>query len=77
MRKVVIGITVTLALAGMLAGNAEAAPLRGCCIVAGYWMCGMACWGQHQSAPPPLRNPARPASGCCKQYGRWQCPCPH
>jgi hypothetical protein len=45
MRKVVIGITVTLALAGMLAGNAEAAPLRGCCIVAGYWMCGMACLG--------------------------------
>jgi hypothetical protein len=42
MRKVAIGITgaVALLLAGMLAGYAEAAPLTGCCHVAGAWLCG-------------------------------------
>ena len=60
MRKVVVGTigAVTLLLAGMFTGNAQAAPLRGCCNVAGIWMCGMACGGHHQSAPPPSRNPA-------------------
>jgi len=72
MRKVVIVITVTLALAAMLAGKAEAR----CCNVAGIPMCGMVCWNkEHPTIPPYSRN--RPASGCCKQYGRWQCPCPH
>jgi hypothetical protein len=67
MRKVVLGtVAGTLLLAGMLTGNAEAAPLRGCCNVAGIPMCGMACWGHHP--PPPSR--------CCKLYGRWHCPCP-
>jgi hypothetical protein len=65
MRKVAIGITgaVALLLAGMLAGNAEAAPLKGCCHRAGAWVCGMACG-------------VMPAPKCCKLYGRWQCPCP-
>jgi hypothetical protein len=47
MCKVVVGTigAVTLLLAGMFTGNAEAAPLRGCCNVAGIWMCGMACGG--------------------------------
>ena len=42
MRKVIIGITgaVTLLLAGMLASNAEAARLTGCCHIGGYWLCG-------------------------------------
>src|SRR5262249_61564643 len=44
MRKVVIG-AVALLIAGMLAGNAQAAPLTGCCHRAGAWMCGMACGG--------------------------------
>jgi len=75
MRKVVIVITVTLALTGMLAGSAEAR----CCNVAGIPMCGMVCWNkEHPTIPPSSRHsPARPALGCCKQYGRWQCPCPH
>ena len=66
MRKVVVGTigAVTLLLAGMLASNAEAAPLTGCCHVAGAWVCGMACWGHS------------PAPRCCKLYGRWHCPCP-
>jgi hypothetical protein len=70
MGKVVVGTigAVTLLLAGMLAGNAEAAPLRGCCNVAGIPMCGMACWGHQKPAPPPSR--------CCKLYGKWHCPCP-
>jgi hypothetical protein len=35
MRKVVLGtVAGTLLLAGMLTGNSEAAPLRGCCNVA-------------------------------------------
>ena len=67
MRKVVLGtVAGTLLLAGMLTGNAEAAPLRGCCNVAGIPMCGMACWGHYP--PPPSR--------CSKLYGRWHCPCP-
>jgi len=45
MRKVALGTigAVTLLLAGMLTGNAEAAPLTGCCHRNGAWMCGMAC----------------------------------
>ena len=56
MRKVVIGITgaVALLLAGMLAGNAEAAPLTGCCHVAGAWLCG---------SPPVLRQCRRQLRG--------------
>jgi len=67
MRKVVIGITgaVTLLLAGMLASNAEAARLTGCCHIAGRWFCGMACGSSAVSRP----------SSCCKLYGRWHCPC--
>jgi hypothetical protein len=70
MRKVVVGTmgAVTLLLAVISAGNAEAAPLRGCCNVAGIPMCGMACWGHQKPAPPPSR--------CCKLYGKWHCPCP-
>ena len=63
MRKIVIA-AVALLIAGMLTGNAQAAPLTGCCHRAGVWMCGMACG--HSSAP----------SRCCKMYGRWHCPCP-
>jgi len=62
MRQVVIGITVTLALAGMLASDAEAAAQ--CCRLSGRWFCGTMC-----------RGTAAPR--CCKQFGRWQCPCPH
>jgi len=62
MRQVVIGITVALALAGMLASDAEAAAQ--CCRLSGRWFCGTMC-----------RGTAAPR--CCKQFGRWQCPCPH
>jgi hypothetical protein len=67
MRKVIIGTieAVTLLLAGMLAWNAEAAPLSGCCHIGGVWACGMACSGH---SPSPKE--------CCKLYGRWHCPCP-
>jgi len=73
MRNVVIVITITLALTGTLAGNAEAR----CCNVAGIPMCGMVCWNQNHPTIPPYSRNARHAAGCCKQYGRWQCPCPH
>jgi hypothetical protein len=62
MRQIVIGITVTLTLAGMLASDAEAAAQ--CCRLSGRWLCGTMC-----------RGTAAPR--CCKQFGRWQCPCPH
>ena len=65
MRKVAIGLTgvIALLLAGMLASDAEAAPLTGCCHRAGAWVCGMVCG-------------VFPAQKCCKLYGRWHCPCP-
>src|SRR5262249_23477498 len=62
MRQIVIGITVALALAGMLASDAEAAAQ--CCRLSGRWFYGTMC-----------RGTAAPR--CCKQFGRWQCPCPH
>src|SRR5262245_14115208 len=67
-RKVFIGTAglVAFVIAGMLAGNVEAAPLTGCCYRAGNWMCGMACGGM---------GPSAPSSRCCKQYGKWHCPC--
>ena len=66
MRKLVIGIVgaVTLLLAGMLAGNAEAFQLFAkCCSVNGVWSCG------YQCAQPP-------APRCCKVHGKVVCPCP-
>jgi len=70
MRKVFIGTAglAAFVVAGMLAGNAETAPLTGCCHRAGAWVCGMAC-GSTGHSPAP-------SSGCCKQYGRLHCPCP-
>jgi len=38
MRQIVIGITITLTLAGMLASDAEAAAQ--CCRLSGRWLCG-------------------------------------
>jgi len=65
MRKVVIGIVgaVTLLLAGMLAGNAEAQLFAKCCSVNGVWTCGYQC--AHPQAPR-----------CCKVHGKKVCPCP-
>jgi len=47
MPKVAVGtiVAVMLLLAGMLAGNAEAAPLKGCCNVAGIHNVRNGLWG--------------------------------
>jgi hypothetical protein len=74
MRKVIVVITgaVALPLAGMLAGNAEAARLTGCCHVDGAWLCGTVC---ESNSPAPTSAPT-PASNCCKLFGKWLCSCP-
>jgi hypothetical protein len=74
MRKVVVGTKglAALLLAGMLAGNAEAARLTGCCHVDGAWLCGTVCEGQ---SPAPTTAPTT-APSCCKLFGKWLCSCP-
>jgi hypothetical protein len=78
MGKVIIGITgaVMLLLAGMLAGNAEAARLTGCCQVDGAWMCGTVCESYSQAPPPAPTSAPTSAPNCCRLFGKWLCACP-
>jgi hypothetical protein len=62
MRRVVVATigAVMLLLAGMLASNAVAARLTGCCHIGGMWLCG---------SPPPALGQDRLIVASCTVLG--------